>query len=74
MEVNRLILLNMVSIVLADVSIEEARFVRKPTILFTCFMGSETARQQRRALQVIQLVNGCRSKYEYVFWSLLNKN
>lgn len=53
MEVNRLILLNMVSIVLADVSVEEARFVRKPTILFTCFIGSETARQQRRALQVI---------------------
>lgn len=51
-EVNRLVLLNLIDLVLQDFSIEEARFLRKPTSLFTCFLNSSLSRDQRREVQI----------------------
>lgn len=43
--VNRLVILNMIDLLLKDCSIKEARFVRKCTNLFTCFLNSDLLRE-----------------------------
>lgn len=61
----RLVLLNLCDIVLQTFSVEEARFVRKPTQLFGCFLNSNESRSQRRENQIQELLNGVSFKSQH---------
>jgi hypothetical protein len=43
-EINRMLILNFIEILLQEYTVEEARFIRKPTNLFVCFMSSDLQR------------------------------
>ena len=43
-DINRLLVLNLIEILLRDYTVEEARFMRKPINLFTCYLSSDPSR------------------------------